>query len=144
MQLRHSTFILLFILCCCFNRVDANDITFSHITTENGLSQYTVNTIYQDENGLIWIGTGNGLNRYNGNEIKVYKRSRNSDKTLLHNVISQITGNRNGEIYILGPTGVTGLNLVDGRFSVLLQENEVSTVYFNKRLYSNVRNQIIV
>lgn len=144
MQLRHSTFILLFILCCCFNRVDANDITFSHITTENGLSQYTVNTIYQDENGLIWIGTGNGLNRYNGNEIKVYKRSRNSDNTLLHNVISQITGNRNGEIYILGPTGITGLNLVDGRFSVLLQENEVSTVYFNKRLYSNVRNQIIV
>ena len=48
MQLRHSTFILLFILCCCFNRVDANDITFSHITTETGLSQYTVNTIYQD------------------------------------------------------------------------------------------------
>lgn len=138
------TFILLFILCSSFFRTEAKDITFSHITTENGLSQHTVNSIYQDENGLIWIGTRNGLNRYNGNDVKIYKRSGNTDKTLLHNVIAQITGNRNGEIYILGPTGITKLNLVTGEFSVLLEKYDVSTVYFNKRLYTNRGNQIIV
>lgn len=142
--MKHYIFILLLILGNCLTGMQANDITFSHITTENGLSQYSVNSIYQDENGLIWIGTGNGLNRYNGNEMKVYKRSRNTESTLLHNVISQITGNRNGEIYLLGPTGITALDLKTGQFSVLLEKSEVTTLYFKDRLYSNIRNQIIV
>lgn len=142
--MKHYIFILLLILGNCLTGVQANDITFSHITTENGLSQYSVNSIYQDENGLIWIGTGNGLNRYNGNEMKVYKRNRNAEGTLLHNVISRITGNRNGEIYLLGPTGITAFDLKTGQFSVLLEKSEVTTVYFKDRLYSNIRNQIIV
>lgn len=136
--------IFLFMLSGCLNRIVANDIIFSHITTENGLSQHSASSIYQDENGLIWIGTNNGLNRYNGNEIKIYKRSRNTDKTLLHNAISHITGNRNGEIYILGPTGITGFDLITGQFSVLLEQSEVSSLYFNKKLYSNIKNQIII
>ena len=36
-----------------------------NITIEDGLSQSTVETIYQDSKGYIWIGTNDGLNRYN-------------------------------------------------------------------------------
>ncbi|MGD2034747.1 MAG: two-component regulator propeller domain-containing protein, partial [Bacteroidales bacterium] len=46
---------------------------FIRITPEDGLSASWVRCIYQDEFGFIWFGTSDGLNRYDGYEIKVYK-----------------------------------------------------------------------
>ena len=41
-------------------------MNFKYLTIENGLSQSTAAAIYQDSRGYIWIGTNEGLNRYNG------------------------------------------------------------------------------
>ena len=49
---------------------------FKNITSEDGLSQSTVETIYQDSKGYIWIGTNDGLDRYNGYEFKQYKYNK--------------------------------------------------------------------
>lgn len=46
------------------------NFNFKNITIEDGLSQSTIKTIYQDSKGYIWIGTEDGLNRYNGYEFK--------------------------------------------------------------------------
>ena len=51
----------------------SQNITFNHLTTDDGLSQFSVNSLYIDENGILWIGTREGLNRYNGNDIQTYK-----------------------------------------------------------------------
>ena len=53
--------------------VHSQNITFNHLTTDDGLSQFSVNSLYIDENGILWIGTREGLNRYNGNDIQTYK-----------------------------------------------------------------------
>ena len=53
----------------------SQNITFNHLTTDDGLSQFSVNSLYIDENGILWIGTREGLNRYNGNDIQTYKLS---------------------------------------------------------------------
>jgi ligand-binding sensor domain-containing protein len=47
----------------------------TNITESNGLSNNSVNAICQDENGLIWIATENGLNRYDGNRIKTFYKN---------------------------------------------------------------------
>ena len=49
-----------------------NNINFKNITIENGLSQSTVETIYQDSKGYIWLGTNDGLNKYNGYTFEKY------------------------------------------------------------------------
>ena len=49
------------------------NINFKNITNEDGLSQSTVETIMQDKNGYIWIGTNDGLNRYNGYDFDIFK-----------------------------------------------------------------------
>mgnify|MGYP002739647250 CR=1 FL=1 len=49
------------------------NITFNHLTTDDGLSQFSVNSLYVDEQGVLWIGTREGLNRYNGSDIKTFK-----------------------------------------------------------------------
>ena len=67
-------FILLFLVILNTVTVLAQkqNITFSHLTTDDGLSQFSVNSLYVDEEGGIWIGTREGLNRYNGNNIKTF------------------------------------------------------------------------
>lgn len=49
--------LLLISLAGLFSRLAAQNITFKHLSTDNGLSQISVNDIYVDENNLIWIGT---------------------------------------------------------------------------------------
>ena len=49
------------------------DFWFRHFSVENGLSSNTVRAIMQDKYGFMWLGTDDGLNRYDGTTIKVYK-----------------------------------------------------------------------
>lgn len=59
-------FILLFLVILNATAVLAQkqNIIFNHLTTDDGLSQFSVNSLYVDEQGVLWIGTREGLNRY--------------------------------------------------------------------------------
>ncbi|WP_276501713.1 ligand-binding sensor domain-containing protein [Terrimonas pollutisoli] len=48
-------------------------LEFNHFTIENGLSSSSVLSITQDAKGFIWVGTMDGLNRYDGNKVKIFK-----------------------------------------------------------------------
>lgn len=50
-------------------------VGFWRLGVNEGLSQNSVREIFQDRQGFIWIGTGDGLNRYDGIQIKKYRRS---------------------------------------------------------------------
>jgi ligand-binding sensor domain-containing protein/signal transduction histidine kinase len=52
--------------------VDANDIVFSRLASNTGLSQARVSHIVQDDQGFMWFGTQYGLNRYDGYKFKVF------------------------------------------------------------------------
>jgi signal transduction histidine kinase/ligand-binding sensor domain-containing protein/DNA-binding response OmpR family regulator len=60
---------------------------FRHINTENGLSQNTVLSILQDKNGFMWFGTKDGLNRYDGNTIKIFKQEENNPASIGNNTV---------------------------------------------------------
>jgi len=53
--------------------IEGKDIRFTHLSTEQGLSQSRVDHMLQDRRGFIWIGTYNGLNRYDGYRFETYK-----------------------------------------------------------------------
>ncbi len=90
----------------------ANDIFFSKIGIEQGLSQLSVMTIYQDELGALWFGTREGVNHYNGNSMEVFRPQPNDSNSLTGSLIKKITGNKNGLIYIHSQNG---LNMFDLR-----------------------------
>jgi hypothetical protein len=50
------------------------NLNFRSITEADGLSDKNVTSIVQDNRGLMWIGTNNGLNRYDGNRINAKRR----------------------------------------------------------------------
>ncbi|MGH7453494.1 MAG: ligand-binding sensor domain-containing protein, partial [bacterium] len=49
------------------------DLHFEHISVEQGLSNYALTKIVQDQQGFLWFGTEDGLNKYDGYEFTVYK-----------------------------------------------------------------------
>ena len=133
----------LFIALACMVSIplQGQNITFSHLTTDDGLSQFSVNSLYIDENGILWIGTREGLNRYDGNDIQTYKLRKNGPNSLFCNNISRITGNRNGKIYILCTEGVAEFNLSTQKFTTLLQ-GSISSIYYNNGLFIGKKNEI--
>ena len=54
-----------------------DNFRFVHININNGLSNSSVNCFYQDHLGFIWIGTENGLNKYDGRNFQVFRHDRN-------------------------------------------------------------------
>ena len=67
-------FIFYFTLGCvyaCFSQTQTYQ--FTHLSNNDGLSQSSVIAIHQDNLGQIWIGTRDGLNKYDGNIFTIYK-----------------------------------------------------------------------
>ena len=52
---------------------DVRQYHFSHLTMDDGLSHNDITAIIQDAYGFMWFATRDGLNRYDGNKVKVYK-----------------------------------------------------------------------
>ena len=67
--------LLFFLLSVCFfipSSFATEQYNFIHINGVNGLSNSHVKSIIQDSYGFIWLGTRNGLNRYDGVSMQVY------------------------------------------------------------------------
>ena len=76
-----------------------NGINFQSITIDDGLSQSLVETIYQDSRGYIWLGTGDGLNRYNGSEFVVYRNNKDDENSISNNSISEVVEDIYGNLW---------------------------------------------
>jgi len=70
------------------------DISFKHLSTTDGLSNFTVLSIVQDHQGFMWFGTMDGLNRYDGKDIKVYREDPENPYSLGNNFVNtlQVSG----------------------------------------------------
>ncbi|MFZ0453631.1 MAG: two-component regulator propeller domain-containing protein [Ignavibacteriaceae bacterium] len=77
-----------------------NNLKFTHITTDDGLSQSNVKCIMQDHLGFLWFGTFDGLNKYDGYSFTVYKPDQNDSNALKSNSISCLLEDNSGIIWI--------------------------------------------
>ena len=78
----------------------SDDIIIEHISTEQGLSHRNVNCVMEDSYGFLWIGTADGLNRYDGYEFVVYKSNTWDTTSLSNPIISLLTEDEEGNIWV--------------------------------------------
>ena len=78
MKFSKLLFLISYFLVVCLANGKSQEISFNHLTTDDGLSNNSVRCLYQDEKGFIWIGTRNGVNLYNGDEFIIYKSCKNT------------------------------------------------------------------
>ena len=65
-------------------------LKFRRLTTEDGLSSNQTFNIAQDKHGFMWFGTADGLSRYDGASIKVYRHDPDDPNSLVHNIVRAI------------------------------------------------------
>lgn len=109
-----------------------NNINFKNITSEDGLSQGTVETIIQDDQGYIWLGINDGLCRYNGYEFKIYKHDEELENSITNNYIVDIKQDNSGNIW--GGTA-NGLSKIDTKTDLItnynMNDEEKSLSHYN-------------
>ncbi len=86
-------------------------VKFEHISVEHGLSSTTVISIFQDSKGFLWIGTDQGLNKYDGYGFTLYKHDPDNPNSLSDNNIGRLFEDRYGALWIGTVNG--GLNKFD-------------------------------
>lgn len=68
----------------------AQSYRFSHIGVKEGLSNQSVNCFAQDSTGFIWIGTSDGLNRFDGNKFKIFVHRPSDSTSIITNTINDL------------------------------------------------------
>lgn len=96
------TWLCFFLLALFFNpaQLMAEEYDFHFLTSEDGLPQNSVKTVLKDSRGFIWIGTRDGLARYDGTNVFVYKNSPYSENSISNNSVWQLREDKNGCIWI--------------------------------------------
>jgi len=105
------------------------DINMRFKDVRQGLSHQTVNCFYQDEFGFLWIGTQDGLNRFDGRKFEVFKPDNANPYSININNIRQVCGNKAGLLFIRSLQSVTLYDMRLNRFRVL-REGEVAGICY--------------
>ncbi|SET30962.1 Two component regulator propeller [Draconibacterium orientale] len=104
-------FVLLFCSCAALAQ---NELYFSHLGTENGLTIDKSNTITQDQNGFMWIGTLNGLTRFDGYDYVTYHPHFHDSTSISNREITKLMVDKAGNLWIGTASGLNFMNLETG------------------------------
>lgn len=99
-------FLLLFSL-TSFSQQKAD--IFKNFTAKDGLSQHDINCIAQDNEGFLWFGTNDGLNKYDGYNFNVFKPINGNDTSINGRIVQDIKKDAYGNLWIATLDG--GLNM---------------------------------
>ena len=109
---------------------------FENFNSSDGLSQHDINCILQDNDGFLWFGTNDGLNKYDGYNFKVFKPSKNIKSSISGRIIQKMVSDSYGNLWIASLDG--GLNYYDTKQEAFFN--------FSEKLaqFGNYANDIIL
>lgn len=100
-HLINSVLLLVPLLCGVDASAQKNNISFNHLTVEDGLSQSSVLSIAQDSMGFMWFGTKDGLNKFNTQRFEVFKHDKNNNASLSSSQnINYLLTDRKGNLWV--------------------------------------------
>lgn len=147
--LKKQIIIICFLIICIVkfsgfkSYADLNNINFNNIYIEPGISQSTIECIFQDSKGYIWIGTNDGLNRYNGYEFKVYKNEENKN-SISGNVITDVAEDNKGNIWVGTVGGINKIDIKTGEISNYTEDKGNISDGNIKKIICTKDNKILV
>jgi class 3 adenylate cyclase/ligand-binding sensor domain-containing protein/predicted metal-dependent HD superfamily phosphohydrolase len=137
-KLVRSVYILLLLLASFSLVAQTSNLKFQRLTIKEGLSQSSANTIIQDNFGLIWIGTQEGLNMFDGYDISYFKHQIKQNKTLSNSYVLKLFEDKNNLLWVATRNG--GLNYkkpLSNSFNRTTQDDFNSNVIFTDIIEDN-------
>ncbi|HEV8505975.1 MAG TPA: histidine kinase [Chitinophagaceae bacterium] len=129
------------LLCCNAYSQQFPNIQFNYLTEREGLSSNNVSCIAQDEEGFIWIGTGDGLNRLDGYRVKRFYHNPVNENSLINNGVHQIVADGNDRLWVTTREGITVYDKKNGTFKnfrhnpadpASLDDDQYANIYIEK------------
>ncbi|WP_224994601.1 two-component regulator propeller domain-containing protein [Cesiribacter sp. SM1] len=91
-------------------------LRFSLLDVSKGLSNNQVNCFLRDSRGYLWIGTADGLNRYDGTRVKVYQHNPRDSSSIRSNTINKLFEDPAGKLWVVTADGISIYDPVQEKF----------------------------
>ncbi|MDW5290938.1 two-component regulator propeller domain-containing protein [Formosa sp. PL04] len=104
---------------------------FKSLTTKDGLSQSSVIAIEQDNLGQLWIGTRDGLNKYDGNSFTVFRNNPQDSTSISNSDILSLEQDSLGKLWIGTYNGLNTYDPITNRFEHFFHSNESTSLPSN-------------
>jgi signal transduction histidine kinase/DNA-binding response OmpR family regulator/ligand-binding sensor domain-containing protein len=99
------------------NAIPADPFFIQHYDNRNGLSNSSINKLFNDKDNMLWVATWDGLNMYDGTAFHVFNYSKeNNFKSIGSNVIQNITEDKRDNIWISTIEGISRYEKSTGKF----------------------------
>lgn len=141
--------ILIFILLCLIpSRIlpQTRSVNFESIGLDEGLSQGKINSLIQDAAGFIWIGTDDGLNRYNGYEFEIFRHQTKNNFSLSNSTIQSLCLDSSGNLWVGTLMGLNRFNDSLNHFETLRlidqNNNNLSNSEIRSLVFDNNQNSL--
>ncbi|WP_316794501.1 two-component regulator propeller domain-containing protein [Pedobacter frigoris] len=124
--------------------VKGQELIFNHLMTENGLSQNSIFAITQDNRGFMWYGSRFGLNRYDGNQFKLYKSDASDSNTLTDDYVTALYSDSQGILWVGTANGLNRFNSRKNTFEriYLTQESRPNRYNGIKNIYQDKKGHL--
>ncbi|MFW0715995.1 hybrid sensor histidine kinase/response regulator transcription factor [Pedobacter sp. N23S346] len=93
--------------------------SIKYLGVENGLSNNVVNSLYMDHFGFMWMGTYDGLNRYDGYNFKIFRNGWGDKGNLVNNHITVLNGDLQNRVWVGTQKGISYYDYADSKFHPL-------------------------
>ncbi|HKI78036.1 MAG TPA: two-component regulator propeller domain-containing protein [Ignavibacteriaceae bacterium] len=126
---KYLVIIFLLYASLCFSQLsesltEGRNLRFESISIESGLSQSNVRCILQDRQGFLWLGTQDGLNRYDGSNFVIFKNVIEDSNSISHNYIYDLAEDKDGNIWIAtGGGGICKYDPLNNYFRRYTKDN---------------------
>jgi len=100
-------------------------IHFQHIGSKENLSELNVNSMIQGSRGFIWVGTRDGLNRYDGTKFKIFRNNVNDNSSISNNSVNHIIEDKNSDLWIATSGGINRYDRQKNRFYRYLHNDKL-------------------
>ncbi len=122
---------ILIILLSISSFPQTEEYIFKQFTDADGLSQSTIFEMLQDQEGYLWLGTIDGLNRYDGYQFRIYVNDPSDNASISDNFISALFEDSDGFIWV---------GTVNGYFNRFNRKTEAFKRYFANGYFSSAKN----